>query len=196
MLDFPRRCMLPLLLAASTAASAVPWTIQVRDAAGRPLADAAVAVLVRGRPAKTSTAQADMGQKDRQFTPQLLVVQTGTQVSFPNMDTVRHQVYSFSPIKVFEIKLYAGRPSDPITFDKPGVATLGCNIHDRMSGHIIVVDTPLFAHTDAGGTARLDLPPGEHVLQYWHANMKSPQLQSQPITIGEAAGSSTVTVTE
>lgn len=196
MRDLLRYCAVALLLASAAAAHAVPWTIQVKDAAGKPLADAVVAVLVRGKPSKASGAKADMGQKDRQFVPQLLVVQTGTLVNFPNFDTVRHHVYSFSPIKVFEIKLYAGTPSDPVLFDKPGVATLGCNIHDRMSAHIIVVDTPLFTRTDASGTARLDLPAGEHVLQFWHERMKSAQLQSQALVVGEAPGSSTVTISE
>ena len=198
MLDLLRRCGLTcLILLASAAAHAVPWTIQVKDAAGRPLVDAVVAVVVRGKPAKAaSSARADMGQKDRQFTPQLLVIQTGTLVNFPNFDTVRHHVYSFSPIKVFEIKLYAGTPSEPVLFDKPGVATLGCNIHDRMSAHIIVVDTPVFTRTDASGTARLELPAGEHQLQLWHEQMKSPQLQSQALVVGEAPGSSTVTISE
>jgi len=191
-----RRCSLTLLMLASAAAQAVPWSVQVKDAAGRPLADAVVAVVLRGKPSKASGAKAEMGQRDRQFTPQLLVVQTGTLVSFPNFDTVRHHVYSFSPIKVFEIKLYAGTPSEPVLFDKPGVATLGCNIHDRMSAHIIVVDTPVFTRTDASGTARLDLPPGDHLLQVWHAQMKSAQLQSQPLTAGDTAGSSTVTISE
>ncbi|WP_239512231.1 hypothetical protein, partial [Raoultella planticola] len=82
----------------------------------QPLAGAVVAVEVKGRPARTSTAKAEMGQRDRQFTPQLLVVQTGTAVSFPNFDTVRHHVYSFSPIKVIDIKLYSGTPAEPIVF--------------------------------------------------------------------------------
>ena len=197
MLDLLRRCCaVSLLLLASAAAQAVPWTIQVKDAAGKPLADAVVAVIVRGKPAKATGARAEMGQKDRQFAPQLLVVQTGTLVNFPNFDTVRHHVYSFSPIKVFEIKLYAGTPSDPVLFDKPGVATLGCNIHDRMSGHIIVVDTPVFTRTDASGSARLELPPGDHLLQVWHAQMKSPQLQGQALVVGDAAGNSTITISE
>ena len=66
----------------------------------------------------------------------LLIVQTGTAVNFPNFDTVRHHVYSFSPIKVIDIKLYSGTPTEPVVFDKPGVAALGCNIHDRMSAYV------------------------------------------------------------
>lgn len=176
---------------------ALPWAIQVRNPAGQPLADAVVAVEVKGRPPKAVGVKAELGQRDRQFTPQLLVVQTGTAVNFPNFDTVRHHVYSFSPIKIIDIKLYSGTPAEPIVFDKPGVATLGCNIHDRMSAHVIVVDTALFARTDASGTARLDLPSGEHALKLWHASMKSANtLQSQVLTVGAAPGQSTVTLSD
>jgi hypothetical protein len=124
-----------------------------------------------------------MAQRERQFQPALLIVQTGTAVSFPNFDVVRHHVYSFSPIKVIDVKLYSGTPSEPIVFDKPGVATLGCNIHDRMSAHIVVVDTPLFAVTDASGSARFDLPAGEHRLKLWHPSLKAQTLQSQVLVV-------------
>jgi hypothetical protein len=99
--------------------------------------------------------------------PTLLAIQTGSLVNFPNFDTVRHHVYSFSAIKKFEIKLYSGTPTDPILFDKPGTATLGCNIHDRMLAYIHVVDTPYFGITDANGELTLDLPKGEHRVRVW-----------------------------
>lgn len=181
-------CALPAL--------AVPVTVQVRNAAGQPLADAVVAVEVKGRPAKTTTAKAEMSQRDRQFTPQLLVVQTGTAVNFPNFDTVRHHVYSFSPTKVIDIKLYSGTPTEPIVFDKPGIATLGCNIHDRMSAHIIVVDTPTFARTDAKGQASFDLPAGEHAVKAWHDGQKSAALQSLKLDIPASGGTSVLTLAE
>ena len=202
MIPVPMHCRVaPLLLATGLAglplaAAAVPWTVQVRNAAGQPLADAVVAVELSGRPAKTTTAKADMGQRDKQFTPQLLVVQTGTSVSFPNFDTVRHHVYSISPIKVIDIKLYSGTPTEPIVFDKPGVAALGCNIHDRMSAHIIVVDTPTFARTDAKGQATFDLPPGEHVVKAWHAGQKAATLQSLKLDVPAAGGTSTLTLAD
>ncbi len=184
------------LAACPLAAAALPVTVQLRGPNGQPLAGAALAVEVKGRPAKTTTAKAEMGQRDRQFTPQLLVVQTGTAVSFPNFDTVRHHVYSFSPIKVIDIKLYSGTPAEPIVFDKPGVAALGCNIHDRMSAHIVVVDTPTFARTDAQGQASFDLPPGEHAVKVWHAGQKSPNLQSARLEVPAAGGTVALTLAE
>lgn len=187
--DLSALTLLMLACCGGNAAQALPWAVQVHNSAGQPLADAVVAVELRGRPTRASGAKAEMGQRERQFTPQLLVVQTGTAVNFPNFDTVRHHVYSFSPIKVFETKLYSGTPAEPIVFDKPGVAALGCNIHDRMSAHIVVVDTPLFARTDAQGIARFaDLPAGEHQLRLWHSSLKAPLLQGQALTVGAAGG--------
>ncbi|RTL15094.1 MAG: methylamine utilization protein [Burkholderiales bacterium] len=190
----------PLALLATAlspfAATAVPVTVQLLGPNGQPLAGAVVAVEVKGRPARTSTAKAEMGQRDRQFTPQLLVVQTGTAVSFPNFDTVRHHVYSFSPIKVIDIKLYSGTPAEPIVFDKPGVAALGCNIHDRMSAHIVVVDTPTFARTDAKGEASFDLPPGEHGVKAWHLGQKSQNLQSLRLDITASGGTSVLSLAD
>lgn len=190
-----RAALAGALLWPAAAAWAAPVTLQLRNAAGQPVADAVVAVELRGRPQRTSTAKAEMSQRDRSFQPPVLVVQTGTAVSFPNFDTVRHHVYSFSPVKVFDIKLYAGTPAEPVVFDKPGVAALGCNIHDRMSAHIVVVDTPLFARTDARGEAVLDLSAGEHRLLTWHAAQKqAQQLQAQPIDVSASTKSLVVTL--
>lgn len=163
---------------------ALPWAIEVLDAKGQPLANAVVAVELQGQ-ARTAPrgTRAEMVQRERQFQPAILTVQTGTAVFFPNFDTVRHHVYSFSPIKPFDIKLYSGTPAEPIVFDKPGVAALGCNIHDRMSAHIVVVDTPLFALTDATGRVQLDLPPGQHSVRLWHASLRKPQLQMQNLMV-------------
>jgi len=182
-----------LAAAMCSAAAAVPWTIQLRDSTGQPLVDAAVAVEIRGLPAKASAGTvAQMGQHDKQFSPLVLVVQTGTAVLFPNFDTVRHHVYSFSPIKSFDLKLYSGTPAEPVVFDKPGVAELGCNIHDRMSAHIVVVDTPQFGKTDAQGQLKLDLPPGDHTLRLWHARLAAPALLGQALHVTPTGGQSTI----
>lgn len=189
-----RRLTVLALLLPPLTASAVPVTVQLRAPGGHALAGAAVAVEPRGRGARTSTARAEIGQRDKQFTPQLLIVQTGTAVNFPNFDTVRHHVYSFSPIKVIDIKLYSGTPAEPVVFDRPGVATLGCNIHDRMSAHVVVVDTPIFARTDDKGQAAFDLPPGTHTVKAWHAGQKTPTLQALTLDVPAAGGSVLLTL--
>ncbi len=180
------------LIAAPT--FAVPVSVTVLDVNGSPLADAAVSIEVAGnKPAAPPGTQAEMGQRNRAFTPTLLVVQTGTAVAFPNFDTVRHHIYSFSPTKPFEIKLYAGTPAAPVVFDKAGTAILGCNIHDRMAGFIHVVNTPHFAITRPDGVATIDVPAGEHTLQTWHRQMGDKQApQRQGIKVQATGGAVTV----
>lgn len=155
-------------LAWPLAIKAAALDVHVQDMAGQPLAGAVVSVLPDGPVQLAQGATAQMAQKNRTFVPHVLVVQAGTAVQFPNLDTVRHHVYSFSAIKPFEIKLYAATPVAPIVFDKPGTAVLGCNIHDRMSAFIHVVGTPYYATTDTQGNAHLAVPDGELRLQIWH----------------------------
>jgi plastocyanin len=163
-------------------ALAAPWQFQVQTPEGQPLAETAIAVEIKGAP-RTGSGRAEMAQRDRRFEPRVLVVQTGTAVSFPNFDTVRHHVYSFSPIKRFDIKLYSGTPAEPIVFDKPGIAALGCNIHDRMGAFVVVVDTAVFGRTDERGQLTLDLPPGEHTLKLWHPSRLQPALVEQRLSV-------------
>ncbi|HEV7855425.1 MAG TPA: methylamine utilization protein, partial [Herminiimonas sp.] len=74
--------------------------------------------------------------------------------------------------KVFELKLYAGIPSAPVLFDKPGTVVLGCNIHDQMLAYIHIVPTPFFGKTDGTGKVRLEgLPTGVYRLKAWHFNL-------------------------
>ena len=110
--------------------------VDVSDAAGKPVADAVVFLdSAEARKQVKPLAGVEMAQEKRQFVPGVLVVPVvpvGTEVRFPNHDTVRHHVYLFSPAKKFGLKLYSGTPSNPVLFDKSGVVTLGCNIHDQM----------------------------------------------------------------
>ncbi|HTE41208.1 MAG TPA: methylamine utilization protein [Steroidobacteraceae bacterium] len=117
--------------------------------------------------AKSTKAIVD--QRDKEFVPLVSVVRVGTSVEFPNSDNIRHQVYSFSPAKVFNLKLYSGRPSSPVTFDRPGVVTLGCNIHDQMIAWVLIVDSPWYAKVGTNGSVTLkDLPAGDFTLHAWH----------------------------
>ena len=161
-----------LAVLAASAAQAEPVICTVTDAGGGAVARAVVVAVPNIPPATAVPADATMDQVDKTFVPGELVVQVGTRVHFPNSDHVRHQVYSFSPAKNFEIPLYAGTEAEPVLFDKPGPVTLGCNIHDWMRGYIYVADSPWYAQTNAEGVAALDLPPGDYVLHVWHPQMR------------------------
>lgn len=163
-----------LLLCARAAAATLEARVIAPD--GTPLEDAAVIA----EPAAGTSAPARqrrsiaIEQRGREFIPYLTIVQTGSRVDFPNRDQLKHHVYSFSPAKSFEIKLYSGKPMQPVLFDKPGEVAVGCNIHDWMEAYILVVDSPHFAKTGRDGRAELrDLPPGDYRLRIWHPRQRA-----------------------
>ncbi len=113
---------------------------------------------------------AEMLQKDLTFLPSLLPVRVGTKVSFPNLDDTYHNIFSFSPPKRFDLGRYRAdeRPSPSVVFDKDGLVTLRCDIHEHMRALILVLDTPHFVITAADGTFRLGaVPPGRYTLKAW-----------------------------
>lgn len=177
------RSLLALLLAITChIVLAADVTVMVTDAGGKPVTDAVVAFYDSKTPAVNPNAAGKIIQKNKMFNPKVTVVQTGTSINFPNEDSVRHHVYSFSPAKKFELKLYSGVPTNPVPFDQAGVVTLGCNIHDSMVGYIYVVDTPFFAKTDDKGKALLKLNEGQYSYQAWLPGQSKPGAE-QKITI-------------
>lgn len=171
----PKLASLALLSLAAwaTLASAAGLSVQVTDTGGNPMPGAVVAL---ESPAAEQAVQpwpkALIAQRQQRFVPEVLAIPVGTPVQFPNEDTVRHHVYSFSPAKRFEIKLYVGTPADPVVFDQPGIAVLGCNIHDHMVAWVVVLNTPYFSTTNAQGLAQLPpAPPGSYRLRVWHQNL-------------------------
>lgn len=165
------------LLIGSVWAAAAGIEVKINDRSDKPLADAIVFAEPSSGKAPKGKLSAIMDQIDKEFVPLVLAVQTGTAVAFPNKDNTRHQVYSFSTTKKFDLKLYAGTPAEPVVFDKPGLVTLGCNIHDWMLAYVYVVDTPWFGKTDAKGVAKIaELPAGDYTLKAWHPNLTSEPL--------------------
>ncbi len=174
------------MLVAAHAVAAATLTVTVRDARGNTVRDAVVYAIPEGRNVPPPRQTAVMDQKNRTFIPHVLAIQTGTAVRFPNSDDIRHQVYSFSSAKTFQLPLYTGTPANPIVFDKAGVATLGCNIHDRMTAYVVVVDTPHFATTGNSGNVTLsNLAAGRYALHLWHSSLRA---EPPPIALALGAG--------
>src|SRR5215468_714911 len=120
------------------------------------------------RPASLPTKEVE--QKDLTFIPALLPIEVGTKVQFPNLDDQYHNIFSYSPAKRFDLGRYRPeeRPIPSVMFDKPGLVTLRCDIHEHMRGLILVLNTPYFVMTDTAGRFRLDkLPAGHHTLKAW-----------------------------
>jgi plastocyanin len=155
-------------------------TVTARDPAGNAREDLVVWAMPKGASAPPRVRPAMVEQRDKTFIPLVTVIQAGTLVSFPNRDDIRHHVYSFSPAKRFEIKLYAGTPVDPIAFDRAGEVVLGCNIHDHMVAYVYVVETPWFGKTGKDGAVRIEgLPAGDYDINAWYYAQ-----DARPIPVG------------
>lgn len=164
--------------------SAATIDVRVTDAAGALVQDAVVYAVPK-TPQPIGHVVAQMDQRNRAFVPRVLPIQAGTWVEFPNSDNIRHQVYSVSPAKRFQLPLYIGKPAFPIQFSTPGVVALGCNIHEEMNAFIVVVDTPYFATTQVGHAALHDLAAGHYTLKVWYPGMRQ-EPKPVPVTLADA----------
>lgn len=120
------------------------------------------------KPSALPTKQ--VAQKDFAFAPALLPIEVGTKVEFPNLDDTYHNIFSYSPAKRFDLGRYppGEKPTPFQVFDKAGLVTLRCDIHEHMRGLILVLDSPYFTITDAAGHYRLtNLPAGHFIVKAW-----------------------------
>ena len=187
-----RNLILLLILALSSPALAADLTVSVKTPTGQPVKDAVVTIKTAsgtpGTPIRFSWPYA-VAQQNIQFNPFVLIVPIGSEVLFPNKDNVRHHVYSFSPVKKFEVKLYGHDETRSVRFDQAGIVPLGCNIHDQMIAYVVVVDTPFAAKTGADGIALIrNLPAGAASMTVWQPYMKTAKNQQTRKVIIPSAG--------
>jgi plastocyanin len=175
-------------LAASGPAGAATLVITVQTSDGRPLQGAVVTAHALDGPArKPPPIKAVMDQVNRAFAPDLLVIPVGSTVTFPNSDSVSHQIYSFSPAKRFQLPLYRGTPYPPVHFDQAGVVTLGCNIHDEMVGYLVVTDAPYYGRSDTRGAWSNEVARGRYRISIWHPRMRDEAGDLvRELTVGES----------
>ena len=185
-MDLYRRlaaAMLALLFAGVAFAGTVTMNVTTRS--GAAAEDTVIVFDPLDAAPPPSHGAAVIDQINKRFVPRVSVVRTGTTITFPNSDHIRHQVYSFSRAKTFDLKLYAGSPKTPVEFDRPGLVVLGCNIHDTMVAFVGVVDSPYFAKTSESGSAVLTLPAGRYRLRAWHPNAGA-AIPTREITVADA----------
>lgn len=182
---------------AQPAAAAGSVTGSVTAPEGAAIAGAVVFVQVPSPPTAGQHATAVVDQVEKTFVPGILPIMVGTYVRFPNHDQIQHHVYSFSPTKTFELPLYKGEAPPPVLFDKVGVVKIGCNIHDWMSGIILVLPTPHFTVTDASGKYVLEnVPEGHYTLVVWHAQSHvKPEDTARQIQVREDVANVNFTLT-
>lgn len=116
-------------------------------------------------------------QKNRTFTPHLLVIPVGSVVSFPNQDPFFHNVFSLFNGRRFDLGLYEAGSSRQIDFSRVGVSYIFCNIHPEMSAVVIALATPLYAVADSAGSFSIHpVPPGTYELHVWIEGTPQPDL--------------------
>ncbi|TQV86416.1 hypothetical protein [Aliikangiella coralliicola] len=130
-----------------------------------------------GSDSKISPAQKsiiEIAQLNKKFKPYIKVIRKGQTVKFINKDDISHHIYSLSNSKKFAFKLKAEQMPELVKFDKTGAVSMGCNIHDWMSGHLLIVDTPYYTFTNSTGIAQFNIEKSnEYWINIWHPQLNS-----------------------
>jgi len=164
------------IIPVAAAAGPASLRVQIVDSDGVPVRDAVVELHSSKGPSGPIRFpwKMGMGQKNQQFVPGTLVVAKGSTVAFPNLDNVRHSIYSFSKPARFKIELYGRDQTRTHTFPIVGSVKLGCSIHDQMRGYIRVTSTPFAGKTDHNGYVTLTgVPAGAARLTVWHPQLRA-----------------------
>jgi plastocyanin len=158
--------------------------VAVLDNNGKPVSGVVVYALAENPASVQVSDTIEVEQRNKEFQPFISVVTTGSSAIFPNHDGIGHHVYSFSPVKSFDLPLSEKVLTTSILFDKPGIVTVGCNIHDWMVGYIYIIDTPYYALTDDEGNASInDIPANDYSLQIWHPGINLNDVMKRQIRL-------------
>lgn len=168
------RNLLSALALTLITATSVAEDLSLLDSKGSPVSDAVVQ-WDGAASGHWSGGDAVVDQLGKRFIPFVSVIPLGTRVRFPNSDNTRHHVYSFSDAKTFELKLYRSNDAESVVFDKPGLVTLGCNVHDNMKAYVLVSEAPYAAVSDGNGLVRVPdaLLSGQQLLRIWHPRLSA-----------------------
>ena len=160
-------CLVALLAAASLGPASTDLAGDARRG-GKPVADAVVWLDAPEAPPSATQAAVVLDQKNMTFSPRVLVVRRGTDVTFPNDDRVFHDVFSDHEGKKFSLGLYPVGTVRHIVFDQVGLSRIFCHIHPQMAAYVMVVDSPYFAVTDSAGRFTLPaVPLGDYRYHAW-----------------------------
>jgi plastocyanin len=176
-----------LALAVYTPAAVVSGRIELRDSRekavqrGQDYSGVVVSLQPVGGaqiPAGTG-ARATMLQKDKRFQPHVLAIRAGTVVDFPNLDPIFHNAFSNYSGQIFDVGLYKPGSTRAVTFTRPGIVRVFCNIHPHMSAVIAVLPAPWFSVSSRDGSFRIpNVPPGEYRLEVFHERAAPEQLEA------------------
>jgi plastocyanin len=139
-------------------------------AGGQPQPNAVVWLEAPNLPETTPSGKVVLDQRNLSFSPRVLALRVGTTVDFPNNDRVFHNVFSFRDGKQFDLGLYPVGALRRVTFDKPGLSRIFCNIHPNMAAYVLAVETPYFAVSDRSGDFTIaSIVPRRYTYHAWRA---------------------------
>jgi plastocyanin len=161
-------------------AAAAQLNVQVLSVSTEPVSDVIVYLDITAdttantpQSAAPAARSVDVLQHDKRFVPYVSVIQRNDKVVFRNSDDITHQIYSATGPAHFAFQLRAGESHTVTEFAQAGVVAMGCNIHDWMSGYILVINSALFTSSAKDGWARFaDLPAGDYRVSIWHPQMR------------------------
>ena len=143
---------------------------------------------VKGGGAKRVAKQRVIEQRNKEFAPHVMAVPVGSTVSFPNYDTIFHNVFSLSKTKAFDLGMYKTGEARDVKFDKPGIVRLGCNLHANMSAYVVVVDAPHYIVVDQDGAYSFKaLAPGKYKVVAWDEHGGDPVSAEVDVKEGDNA---------
>lgn len=132
-------------------------------------------------------------QQNKTFSPHVLVVPVGSFVDFPNLDPIFHNVFSLFDGRRFDLGLYEAGTTRGVSFPRPGVCFVFCNIHPDMSAVVVVVDSQYYGQSGAAGAITLpSVPPGRYRMSVWHERFKPEDASEYPKEVSIAAPSTTL----
>ena len=114
----------------------------------------------------------EMDQNGCVFIPRIVVVPAGGTVDFLNSDRLLHNIHASPKLNGSFNRTQPKSRTIPITFDKPEIVRINCELHSWMTGWVVVAAHPFYAITGADGQFTFDnLPPGQYKLQVWHERL-------------------------
>jgi plastocyanin len=153
--------------AAAPAGNAVHGSARVGDS---PAVGAVVWLDAPDAPRASEPTTVVLDQRNLKFHPRVLAARVGSVVEFPNHDRVFHNVFSFQNGKLFDLGMYPTGTVRQVTFDRPGVSRIFCNIHPQMAAYIVMVDSPYFAVADQSGRFTIaNVPPATYTYHAWRS---------------------------
>ncbi len=173
-------------------------TVIVKDTNHDPVANIAVWVTPKQLSGKTLKNPVTISQKNKAFIPYFSIVQAQQPIVFSNNDDISHHVFSASREKSFSFRLKKGESNRNIAFSNNVAISMGCNVHDWMSAHLLVVDTPYYGHSNEEGRVTLSIEElGEASLEIWHPQINDAvETLKRSITIEQQSATITFQLTK